>query len=123
MNETSRWLPRLDPPPGGLEQLRARLHERRRHHQLFPRTAAAALAVLVLVVGGLLLRPAYQFPKQSARSASATVHATQGRNDSTIVVHNGAALELPSHNPNVRIYLVASRPTPTGSSGHGEHPI
>lgn len=93
---------RLAPPPGGEQRLRAAV-QRQRDRPLLPapRLALAAAALLALVAGALLLAPRGPSPIEQALAAA--------QRPAELQVAHGAALELPSSDARVRLYVVTAR--------------
>lgn len=109
MHEDDTWRESLslEPPAGGLSRLIAAVQARRvrRAHTHWQTYVAISGAFAFLLAFGVLnyLRTA---PQRSIRTAiQATLRAPV---DDGIHVENGAALELPSSDPNVRVFLIAS---------------
>lgn len=88
--------PLVDPPPGGLDALRSGIRRRRRH------AAGAVLAIALLAAIPMVLVP----PDRPSPPG--------------IVIDGGAALEWPSSDPDVRIFLVARLDRPGSMPGPDE---
>jgi hypothetical protein len=100
MKPPDRILTLLDPPPGGLERLRAR---RDAAHSWAPSwralVAGGAVAALWLVIASG--QPRLQMPLSGARLIG---ERSQGLG--VQILENGRAVPLPSVDPDVRIYWV-----------------
>ncbi len=111
MRELEDLLPTLEPPPGGLERLRRSVAGTRPKVPVrrWRRAAAvAALCVAVVAAGTWTLRwqgrqAHNQAVAQAIRQALPPKPPANG-----IVLAHGAALELPSGQPDVKLYLVQS---------------
>lgn len=115
MRELEQLLPTLEPPPGGLARLQRSVASGRHRGRLPRRRVAWAAAACVLVAAAL----AVQVPARVAahRQAHAISKALRMRLEPRppahgIVVARGAAIELPSGQGNVKLYLVQSIPPP-----------
>ncbi len=106
MRELSDLLPDLKPPPGGLARLQQRIarppHAAHRPWRLGLGTLALGMLALALILPGLIAR---QRESASLRDALRQTLAPSIPDQGIRVMH-GAALELPSTQPDVRIYLV-----------------
>ena len=109
---TNDWRESLDPPAGGLTRLVDAIESSRaRSLRLRPRFAligvgATAAAVAVF---GLALQIQRNSPQHRLRSALEAA-LSPGTEGAGIRVDNGAAVEIPSANPNVRMYWIAQLP-------------
>ncbi|HWG10580.1 MAG TPA: hypothetical protein VN693_03670 [Rhodanobacteraceae bacterium] len=112
MRELETLLPLLEPPPGGLARLQQKIAKRRhpseqvsgRSHR---RTWNTALAAMVATAICVALVPHWVLQRrQTAMIAAALRRDVLPVNG--IRVLNGAAIELPSGQPDVRLYLVQS---------------
>ncbi len=116
MNEVrDDWREMLEPPPGGLARLIGSIESTRaRNFQLRPRFAFAAVGATLAIaaVCGVALHAHWNSPEYRLRNAieAALRPAADGPG---IQVENGAALEIPSADPNVRIYWIAQLPAAT----------
>lgn len=117
MHDSDRLFVDLQPPAGGLQRLQRSLandHADSNPHRL--RLAfGGALAVSLLMLGILL--PGIVSQHQQTRELRSAVHAAMEPPANGIQVRDGAALELSSGNPEVRLYLVQSSIAP-GQSAH-----
>lgn len=112
MREFEHLLPMLEPPPGGLPRLQQSIGAGR-HHIVMPlwRWAPAVAAVCVSAVALAVLVPPWIAQRQHTH---AIVEAIQQQQLAPrlpaggIAVTNGAAIELPSGQGNVTLYLVQS---------------
>lgn len=108
MRELEELGPELEPPRGGLLQLRQRVststRRRKRERLAFRWSAALALPVLALAI---LLPPRIQHWQRTHALSHALQQAAQpAPHTDAIKVTNGAALQLDSGQANVRLYLV-----------------
>lgn len=107
--------PVIEPPPGGLTRLRAAMAERRKTPAWPP--LLAGVAALLLVVVAL-----FGSPQGHVDLAGLAERAVYDGGAGTLVLTNGAALRVPSSNPRVVLYRVAtfdepaSAPTPSRPS-------
>lgn len=112
MPDPTRLFLDLPAPPGGLERLQRRLASARRaparRARWLPVGAAFASGVLLLAT---LLPGAITRQRRTDRLI-ATLHEAIAPPADGIRVVDGAALELPSGNPTVRLYLVQSVAAP-----------
>ena len=108
MHESDHLFIDLQPPPGGLQRLQrtvANPSDRRRRHSLrFAGASAFAMSLLALawLLPGVIARHRETTELVSALRAAVTP-PTDG-----IQVVDGAAIELPSGQTGVRLYLVQS---------------
>ncbi|WP_333680963.1 hypothetical protein [Dyella sp.] len=108
MRELSHLLHELEPPPGGLQRLQRAMIARepstwrRRHYIRIAALSCAALAA----TWAIWRMPSLMATRQRSALLRDAIHQamTPGQND--VRIHNGSALELPSGQANVRIYLV-----------------
>ncbi|HEY0199734.1 MAG TPA: hypothetical protein VGC19_14555 [Rhodanobacter sp.] len=120
MNESSQFFTDLRPPAGGLQRLHRTIHHPKgRAHRTGRLLVASAFAVAFLLlaslVPGIVMRH-----RQTAKLVSA-MHAAVAPPANGIEVVDGAALELPSGQANVRLYLVQSNAAvPSGQNGSAE---
>lgn len=105
MSEFSRWLPVLAPPPGGERRLRLALRPQRTRAHARRWVPLFAVSALVVATAMLLVDRA---PTRAQRVEAALLAAWQSPGPA-LVVRGGAALALPSADPRVRLYLVASQ--------------
>lgn len=111
MNETGQddWREMLDPPAGGLTRLINSI-ESSRSASLWRRPRFALIGVAAtgafVVAFGLALRVDHNSPEYRLRGALETA-LSPAAVSTDIRVENGAALEIPSANPNVRMYWIA----------------
>lgn len=106
------WRETLDPPAGGLTRLVDAIESSRaRSLRLQPRFALIGVGAMAAVVAvfGLALQIQRNSPQHRLRSALEAA-LSLGAEDAGIRVDNGAAVEIPSANPNVRMYWVAQLP-------------
>jgi hypothetical protein len=106
------WREILEPPPGGLAQLIDAVESsRHRHFRPRPRFAFAGIsaAAMLVAVFGFAFQAHRSSPEYRLRRAlqDALRPAADGLG---IEVENGAALRVPSSDPNVRIYWIAQLP-------------
>lgn len=119
MTDFDIWREQLDPPPGGLRRLIAAIEAhkpqpRRLHWQRYALASTAIVFVLMLMIIHPWRIPSELTIHRAIETAMQPVPYTGPQ------VENGAALELPSGNPNVRIFFVAS--LPVESSENAAHP-
>lgn len=109
MRELEHLLPTLEPPAGGLARLRLHIHDRAVRTPWYRALAWAAPLAACLAVAAIWLPPWLARRQRTAalvnavRQQLAVQAPVQG-----IEVQDGAAVELPSGQANVRIYLVQS---------------
>lgn len=106
------WRDALDPPPGGLTRLVDAIESSRaRGPRLRPRFAliGAGAMTAAVAVFGLALQIQSNSPQHRLRSALEAALNPDAQ-DTGIRVDNGAAAEIPSANPNVRMYWIAQLP-------------
>ncbi|MEO8859660.1 MAG: hypothetical protein ABI343_21950 [Burkholderiaceae bacterium] len=113
MPDSNRLFIDLSPPPGGLQRLQHRVagndHAAGRRRLWIPVGAAFATSLLVLVS----LLPGVIARQQQTDKLISALHESLAPPADGIQVVDGAALELPSGNSEVRLYLVQSAaPTP-----------
>jgi hypothetical protein len=99
---TDEWKQILEPPPGGLSRLIDAVRADtvpRRYRYLLP-FAAVALFVVAIVI------ERHQAPEWKLREALTSAFNGRGQ----IKVENGAALELPTSRPDVRMFVIAQMP-------------
>lgn len=102
MHELERLLPTLEPPPGGFARLQRRVAIRQPGWTWPPRWAwAATSAIIAVAVVSVVWLPSWV-----AQQKQAAVFTSENG----IRVVDGAAIELPSGQSNVRLYLVQSIP-------------
>jgi hypothetical protein len=109
MNQPDRILTELEPPPGGLQRLRARRDAARRLQPSWWALAAggATAAAAWLAIGPP--QPQLQMPMAGARLIGERSHGVE-----VTILENGRAVALPSADPNVRIYRVEPVPAAKG---------
>ncbi|HET8899622.1 MAG TPA: hypothetical protein VFN09_12695 [Rhodanobacteraceae bacterium] len=112
MRELETLLPRLEPPSGGLQRLRQAIEETAHPAPARAWRWAAALAAPAVLVA--LWAPHAFTAHQQARALRAALQQalTQPTADAPIQIAHGAAVELPSGQPAVRLYLVQTAPAP-----------
>jgi len=93
--------PTLDPPAGGLDGLRHRLHRHDRRRQ----TLAAAATIAVVAVAVALPSPA---PREPLGGDHPLVRLADEAPREAVRVVDGTAVEWAASTPNTRIYLVAT---------------
>jgi hypothetical protein len=106
MNQPDRMLSLLEPPPGGLERLRARRDSADRWAPSWWALAsgsAAALAWLAVATGHSELR---------MQLAGARLVGESSQGVELQILENGHAVALPSVDPKVRIYWIKSANSP-----------
>lgn len=111
MRELEQWLPTLEPPPGGLARLHARVASG--HSLARPAIQASwgwALAFCVAVAALAIWLPQWISHEQQTAALTAALRATMSPKPfaTGIQVAHGAAIELPSGQTNVKLYLVQS---------------
>jgi hypothetical protein len=107
MNESSRLFADLQPLDGGLQRLQRTIdHRAGNAHRSGWRLAASAFAMSLLALAWLLPGVVAQH-RQTAALVSA-MRAAVAPPANGIEVVDGAAIELPSGQTNVRLYLVQS---------------
>jgi ferric-dicitrate binding protein FerR (iron transport regulator) len=99
---TDDWKQMLDPPPGGLPRLIAAIRSDRSPSRL--RYALALATAVALIVGIATERLPSRAP--NVRAALESALDERGR----VYIENGAALELPTTRPDVRMFVVAQIP-------------
>lgn len=107
MHESGHLFIDLPPPHGGLQRLQRRLdnHARRRQRPTL-RIAAGALALCVIALASRL--PGRIVQHQRSAGLASALRAAMAAPVSGIRVTGGAAIELPSGQADVRVYLVQS---------------
>lgn len=113
MRELEHFLPDLAPPPGGLGRLQrsvATRYSRPRHHRLKWAFASVVCAALVALAVGVP-RWIIQGRRSDALHEAVRIAIEPSTSAGGIHVMHGAAIELPSVQSNVRLYLVASVPS------------
>lgn len=108
MHESDRLFIDLQPPPGGLRRLQrtvATRSDRTRRHSL--RVAGASAFAMSLLALAWLLPGAIVRHRETTRLMSALHAAVTPPNDGIQIV-DGAAIELPSGQAGVRLFLVQS---------------
>lgn len=118
MRELDDLLPTLQPPAGGLARLQRRIASQEKPRRAFRtnRWAWTATACSMLAVIAILIQP-WIARQQRANALAAAMRAAVAGNQPTngIRVTDGAAIELPSGQDNVRLYLVQTASRTTGS--------
>ncbi|HEX6833543.1 MAG TPA: hypothetical protein VF132_08415 [Rudaea sp.] len=101
MNDNDPWHELLDPPSDGLPRLVASVQRRRPRVPRPVLVAAASLAACALIaITAIMHRADSQHRFDRALRAALAV-------DDSVRVVDGAALELPSARPDVRVFVVA----------------
>ena len=117
MRELDDLLPTLQPPAGGLARLQRRIASQEKAGRAFRinRWASVATACVALAVAAILIQP-WIARQQRAHALAAAMRAAMAGNQpiSGIHVTDGAAIELPSGQANVHLYLVQTAPRTTG---------
>lgn len=121
MRELERLLPDLEPPAGGLQHLQQHIGGQRaaRTHRWPQRMAWAVALALPLLAVVIWLPP--QLARQQRTHAMVDALRQGLASDlpaNGIRVTDGAAIELPSGQANVRLYLVQSAATTTDAPQH-----
>ncbi len=117
MNESTHLFVNLQPPSGGLQRLQRTLGSRRINTQTSSwRMAFGSLAVATLALVCWLPGIVAQH-RQTAELVSA-IRAATALPANGIEIINGDAVELPSGQPNARLYLVQSAPPPASTGTH-----
>lgn len=112
MHESERLFIDLPPPRGGLQRLQRRLASRRQPRpRPTLRVAASALALSVIAVA--LLLPGVVVEHGRSVYLAAALRAAVAAPESGIRVTDGAAMELPSGQANVRLYLLQTTTSAT----------
>lgn len=108
MHEAEHLFIELQPPGGGLLRLQQRLAQQagRRHPRHFGLVMPAALALVALTL--LVMLPGMIAQRHRTATLTSAVQAAVAPPANGIEVVDGAALALPSGNPEVKIYLVQS---------------
>lgn len=116
MRELEQLLPIIEPPPGGLARLQGRIASRGqfRHASHVNRWAWAATACTALVVAVVAIQPRVAQQQRTKALETALRQDISADSAGGIRVVNGAAIELPSGQANVRLYLVQSVPRAGG---------
>ncbi len=109
MRETSHLFTDLQPLPGGLRRLQITLDAAPRHTPAAGVHATAAVFGLALLAAVWILPGAFARHQQTTR-LSAALYAAIAPSDKRILVTAGAAIELPSKDSSVRLYLLQSLP-------------
>ena len=104
MNEARAWFPDLDPPEGGERRLRVALRARSAAPAWGWAPVASACAVLVIALAVL--------PRWHERTRVERAVRTAWIAPEAPLVEHGKARELPSGEPDVRLYLVTLSPAP-----------
>lgn len=107
MHESKGLFAELSPPAGGLLRLQRSIADHRRvDHQWQRRIPlGAALAASLLLVS---LLPGVIAQRQQTQQLISAMQASIAPSFPGIRVVDGAAIELPSTNPDIRVYLVQS---------------
>jgi hypothetical protein len=115
MRELESLLPILDPPTGGLARLQRSVQTgQRARHAPHPAWWSLVVGTAALVLLTLTWLPGFVADRQRTAVLTRALQQTLVAPlpvDGIRVIH-GAALELPSAQANVRIYLVQSSPPP-----------
>ncbi|WP_426690283.1 hypothetical protein [Rhodanobacter ginsengiterrae] len=108
MHDSSRLFVELTPPTGGLLRLQRSLADSHRTTHRWQRwiPLGAALAASLLTLASLL--PGVITRQLQTRQLISAMQASIAPSATGIRVVDGAALELPSANPDVRLYLMQS---------------
>lgn len=107
MRELEHLLPDLAPPPGGLARLQRSVAASRRpasHIGLRWAVAGAACVAVAVIVAATL--PPWIIRQQRSNAIVQAFNRSAASSATTIRVANGAAIELPSGQANVKLYLV-----------------
>lgn len=117
MREFERLLPTIEPPAGGLARLQRRIASRAKSEPVFrvSRWAWAATACATLAVAAILIQP-WVARQQRTHALAAALRTAMAPDQPSggIRVIDGAAIEMPSGQSNVRLYLVQSTPNAAG---------
>jgi ferric-dicitrate binding protein FerR (iron transport regulator) len=105
MRELGHLLRELEPPPGGLQRLQRALDAPARRHPHRVRLMATGCAVLLVALTAWQLPTLLTNQQRTATLLGAMQQAIKPGPDG-IHVKNGSALELPSGQPDARVYLV-----------------
>lgn len=95
----------LEPPPFGLERLRARMHERRQ--RVSPLVLVGVVASALVVLLAWPKTPNVDLVAMARASSAAPMVGVTSLEDVTALDETGV-LRLPSQNPDVVLYRVAS---------------
>ncbi|MEO7068468.1 MAG: hypothetical protein ABI114_16280 [Rhodanobacter sp.] len=109
MNEAHLLFTNLQPPRGGLQRLRSAL-EGQPQHARRPLAYATAGAFALTVLGAAWLLPSMIAQHQQTAELTSALRATITPLDNGIRMTTGAAIKLPSGQPNVQLYLLGSLP-------------
>lgn len=117
MRELDDLLPTLQPPDGGLARLQRRVASKEKHQHRFRTTdwAWVATACVTLAVTAVFIQP-WVARRQRAHALAVALRAAMmpDQPSSGIRVVDGAAIQLPSGQANVRLYLVQTASPTTG---------
>lgn len=115
MRELATLLPDLAPPAGGLARLQQSVAAARRPLRARPRWALAAVACAAAAIVAVML-PSW-IARQQRTDALVQALRSSTAPVSGIEVAHGAALELPSGQANVKLFLVQALPSPSLAKG------
>lgn len=105
MRELEAWLPDLAPPAGGLARLQRSVAVARRPMYLRPRWALAAAVCVATAIAAVMLPP-WIVQQQRTNTLVQALCGSVEASATGITVAHGAALEMPSGQANVRLFLV-----------------
>ena len=118
MRELDDLLPTLQPPAGGLARLQRRIasQEKPRRALRINRWAWAATGCVMTAFAAIVIQP-WVARQQRANDLAAEMRAAMVGNQPTngVRITDGAAIELPSGQDNVRLYLVQTASRTNGS--------
>lgn len=108
MRELEHLLPDLEPPEGGLARLRQRIAVTRERTPPRRRIVWGAAAACVLAAVTAATLPGWMARQHQVAALDAALQQGVSPHPAPagIAVAHGAALELPSGQPNVKLYLV-----------------
>lgn len=110
MRELEHILPTLEPAPDGLARLQRAIAANRHPTPKAWAWAGAALAIPALALAIWIPRQLTEKQRVDALSAALQQAVANASSGTDIRVDHGAAIRLPSGQPNVRLYLVQSSP-------------
>jgi hypothetical protein len=118
MHDANRLFVDLKPPAGGLQRLQGSLSTL--HHGTHQRglRLAAGVVLAVSVLMTIWQLPGVIVRQQQTAALTSALHAAIAPPAHGIQLIDGAALELPSNDPNVRLYLVQSAGSQAPAGNH-----
>jgi hypothetical protein len=123
MHDSNRLFVDLKPPAGGLQRLQgslSTLHHGTLHHGTHQRglRLAAGVVLAMSVLMTIWQLPGVIVRQQQTAALTSALHVAIAPPAHGIQVTDGAALELPSNDPNVRLYLVQSAGSQAPAGNH-----